>query len=112
MALENSDDMKRKDELKTQFTFLCDGVDEKVVVAAMRDYLEEHGWVLVSEGRFKKLNRVSSDYRTLCERMGSTMPAMIAELRGFQGELGKRLRALDSLAAIATEPIVNAKPED
>lgn len=112
MAVTGDNDVQRKEALKTQLTFLCDGVDERVVVAAMRDYLEEYGWVLVSEQRLKKLNRVNSQYRTLCEQMGGTIPAMAHEMRGFQGELEKRLNALDRLATIALEPVFNAKQED
>ena len=112
MAVTGENDMQRKASLKTQLTFVCDGVDEKVVVAAMRDYLEEYGWVMVTEQRFKNLNKVHNQYRSLCEQVGGTMPAMLDELRGFKGQLENRLKAVERLSTIALEPIFSQNSED
>jgi len=112
MALKNSGGMKEKEELKTQFTFLCDGVDEKVVIAAMRDYLEEYGWVLVSESRFKKLTRTSSAHTSMCEQMAGTLPAITSELNQIRDIISLRIKAVDRLTHMALEPVFSEKIED
>jgi hypothetical protein len=109
MALENSGGMKEKEELKTQLAFLCASADEKVVVAAMRDYLEEYGWVLVSESRFKKLTRTSSTHTSMCEQMMGTLPAVTTELNQIKEIITIRIKAVERLTTMALEPVFSEK---
>ena len=109
MALENSGGMKEKEELKTQLAFLCASADERVVIAAMRDYLEEYGWVLVSEQRFKKLNRTSSTHTSMCEQMVGTLPAVASELSQIRDIISLRIKAVERLTTMALEPVFSEK---
>lgn len=109
---QRSDDMKRKDELKTQLAFLCDGVDEKVVIAAMRDYLEEYGWVMVSESRFKKLMRTNSAHTSMCEQLAGTLPAVATELNQIKEIITIRMKAVERLTNMALEPVFSEKTEE
>lgn len=109
---QRSDDVKRKDELKTQFAFLCDGVDEKVVIAAMRDYLEEYGWVMVSESRFKKLTRTSNTHTSMCEQLVGTLPAVTTELAQVREIINLRIKAVERLTNMALEPVYNKPSEE
>ena len=109
---QRSDDMKRKDELKTQLAFLCDGVDEKVVVAAMRDYLEDYGWMTVTESRFKKLTRTSSTHTSMCEQLVGTLPAVTTELAQVREIINLRIKAVERLTNMALEPIYNKTLEE
>jgi len=112
MAVENSGGMKEKDELKTQLAFLCASADEKVVIAAMRDYLEEYGWVLVSEQRFKKLTRTSSLHISMCEQIGGTLPAVTSELSQIRDIISLRIKAVERLTTMALEHVLSEKIEE
>ena len=109
MAVKDYGGMKEKEELKTQLAFLCASVDERVVIAAMRDYLEEYGWVLVSEQRFKKLTKVHNQYRSLCEQMVGTLPAVVTELNQIREIVSLRIKAVERLTTMALEPVFSEK---
>lgn len=109
MGVEMVDHAKQRDELKTQLAFLCDGVDEKVVIAAMRDYLEEYGWVMVSESRFKKLTRTNSAHTSMCEQMAGTLPAVTTELIQIRETINLRIKAVERLTYMALEPVFSEK---
>ena len=112
MAVKDYGGMKEKDELKTQLAFLCASADERVVIAAMRDYLNEYGWVLVSEQRFKKLTRTSSAHTSMCEQMGGTLPAITSELNQIRDIISLRIKAVDRLTHMALEPVFSEKIEE
>lgn len=112
MGVKDSGGVQEKEQLKTQLAFLCDGVDEKVVVAAMRDYLEEYGWVMVSESRFKQLNRKSRNYTSMCEQMVGTLPAVVTELNQIREVINLRIKAVERLTTIALEPVFSEKTEE
>ena len=109
MAVKDYGGMKEKEELKTQLAFLCASVDERVVIAAMRDYLEEYGWVLVSEQRFKKLTRTSSTHTSMCEQMVGTLPAVVTELNQIREIVSLRIKAVERLTTMALEPVFSEK---
>lgn len=109
MAVKDYGGMKEKEELKTQLAFLCASADERVVIAAMRDYLEAYGWVLVSEQRFKKLTRTSNTHTSMCEQMVGTLPAVVTELNQIREIVSLRIKAVERLTAMALEPVFSEK---
>ena len=111
MGVKDSGGVQEKEQLKTQLAFLCAGIDEKVVVAAMRDYLEEYGWVMVSESRFKKLTRTSNTHTSMCEQMVGTLPAVATELNQIKEIITLRIKAVERLTTMALEPIYNKSEE-
>lgn len=111
MGVEMADHAKQRDELKTQLAFLFDGIDEKVVVAAIRETIEDYGWVLVSESRFKKLTRTSNTHTSMCEQMVGTLPAVTTELNQIREIISLRIKAVERLTNMTLEPIYNKLEE-
>lgn len=111
MVEQVSDDAKHRDELKTQLTFLFDSIPEYIIIAAVRETIDQYGWLLMTSHSFKALNKTKNHHTILCEQLVGTLSGINVELRSIQESVSKRIETLDRLVQITLDTVNNPEPE-